>query len=149
MRNFTLGGQHRELQLVTEELSKVEEELEELLRRQHKLMKRKKVLEECISQQPQKTQSADTKQWDRTGNCREFCCIGYIFHILDNNIVIINITPIVVVVIIRVIITVLIITEHLFLIFCDLLSHNRLGEWWLSVPSVRKIDGLTPPLATT
>lgn len=78
MNMITSGAQHRELQLVTEELSKVEEELEELLRRQHKLMKRKKILDECLSQ-PQKTQSTDTKKWDRTGNCRDFCFIREIF----------------------------------------------------------------------
>lgn len=63
---FIADVQSRELQLVSEELSQIENEIESLLQRQHKLLKRKTLLEHRFAQS-QKDQLSDFREWEKTG----------------------------------------------------------------------------------
>lgn len=63
---FIADVQSRELQLINEELSQIENEIESLLQRQHKLLKRKTLLERSFARS-QKEQVTDFSEWEKTG----------------------------------------------------------------------------------
>lgn len=63
---FIADVQSHELQLVNEELSQIENEIESLLQRQHKLLKRKTLLEHSFARS-QKEQLSDFREWEKTG----------------------------------------------------------------------------------